>query len=318
MTRVLTVGMHLADVLGRHVESIPDGQGIQLLDEIRLTVAGTAAATAVNLAHLGADVSTVGVVGSDALGSFITSQMGEAGVSTMYLRTDPSSPTSATILPIRKDGSRPALHVVSTNGKLGEQDLHAELLEGISVLHLGGTGLLPGIDGEPSANFLRTAKKLGIVVTMDFIPSRSSLAADRSAIEPCLPYVDYLLPSDDDAYYIAGSGNDRQQAIDYYLNAGVKNVLITMGPDGVSISDKNNRDIRIPAFDVDVIDTTGCGDAFSAGFIASLIEGAETRDAANFALACGSLMATGLGSDAIVLERNRVNEFRTTNTRRPL
>lgn len=318
MACVLTVGMHLADILGRHVESIPDGQGIQLLDEIRLTVAGTAAATAVNLAHLGVDVSTVGVVGSDSLGSFITTRMAEAGVSTMNLRTDHLSPTSATILPIRKDGSRPALHVVSTNGKLSGQDLHAELLEGVSVIHLGGTGLLPGIDGEPSAKFLRTARKLGIVVTMDFIPSRISLAADRSAIEPCLPYVDFLFPSDNDAYYIADSGNDRQKAIDYYLNAGVKNVVITMGHDGVSISDRNNRDTRIPAFDVDVIDTTGCGDAFAAGFIASLLAGEETREAANIALACGSLMATGLGSDAVILTQARVDDFRMTNDRKSL
>lgn len=315
MTRVLTVGMHLADVLGRYVDAIPKGQGIQLLEEIRLTVAGTAAATAVNLAHLGETVSTVGVIGDDALGAFIANRMNDVGVSTKHLRVDQSLPTSATILPIRRDGSRPALHVVSTNGQLNEQDLQPDLLNGASLVHLGGTCLLPGIDGGPSADFLRMAKDRGAIVTMDFIPSRTSHSRDRQAIELCLPFVDYLLPSDDDAYYIAGADGDRQRAIDYYLGAGVKNVLITMGEHGVSISNHNQRDLRLPAFNVDVVDTTGCGDAFAAGFIAELLRRDDVIAAAEYALACGSLMATGLGSDAVDLTRSQVEDFRTTASR---
>ncbi|NJC57010.1 carbohydrate kinase family protein [Brevibacterium marinum] len=307
--------MHLADVLGRYVESIPDGQGIQLLEEIRLTVAGTAAATAVNLAHLGEDVSTVGVVGDDALGTFITTRMNDAGVTTNHLRVDRGLPTSATMLPIRRDGSRPALHVVSTNGRLDHQDLQAELLDEVSLVHLGGTCLLPGIDGRPSVDFLRTAKERGLTVAMDFIPSRTSLDRDRQAIEPCLPFVDYLLPSDDDAYYIADAGGDRQKAIDYYLESGVQNVLITMGAQGVSISNTRECDVRLSAFDVEVVDTTGCGDAFSAGFISALLRSADVREAAEFALACGSLMATGLGSDAVDLTRTQVETFRTAKSR---
>ncbi|QUL77849.1 PfkB family carbohydrate kinase [Brevibacterium sp. SMBL_HHYL_HB1] len=315
MARVLTVGMHLADVLGRYVEAIPEGQGIQLLDEIRLTVAGTAAATAVNLAHLGETVSTVGVVGDDALGTFIVNRMHDTGVSTEHLRVDQSLPTSATMLPIRRDGSRPALHVVSTNGQLNEQDLQPELLNGTSLVHLGGSCLLPGIDGRPSADFLQKAKEHGAIVTMDFIPSRTSHSRDWQAIELCLPFVDYLLPSDDDAYYISRADGDRHQAIDYYLDAGVKNVLITMGEHGVSISNNDQQDLRLPAFDVDVVDTTGCGDAFAAGFIAELMRENNVLAAAEYGLACGSLMATGLGSDAVDLTRPRVEDFRRTASR---
>lgn len=315
MTKVLTVGMHLADVLGRYVDSIPVGQGIQLLEEIRLTVAGTAAATAVNLANLGSEVSTVGVIGNDALGAFVKARLDQVGVSTEWLRTDPTLPTSATMLPIRRDGSRPALHVVSTNGSLNDQDLHPDLLNEIDLLHLGGSCLLPGIDGKPSADFLCEAKSRGITVTMDFIPSRSNRTSDRLAIEPCLPFVDYVLPSDDDAFYLAGTGADRHQAIDYYLEAGAKNVLITMGSDGVSISNRRKRDVRLPAFKVEVVDTTGCGDAFSAGFISSLVHGGDLYEASEFALACGSLMATGLGSDAVDLTQARVEDFRTSAVR---
>src|SRR5699024_4570577 len=125
-----------------YVDEIPPGQGLALLDEIRLTVAGTAAATAVNLAKLGVDVATVGVVGNDALGSFLSRSMAESGVRCERLRVESSVPTSATMLPIRPDGSRPALHVIGSNAELGEDDLRDEILDGITVLHLGGSGIL--------------------------------------------------------------------------------------------------------------------------------------------------------------------------------
>ncbi len=57
--RVLTIGIHIVDILGRPVPAIPDGQGIALLDEIRMTVAGTAAGTAIDMARLGLNVTTI-------------------------------------------------------------------------------------------------------------------------------------------------------------------------------------------------------------------------------------------------------------------
>jgi hypothetical protein len=69
MSRVITFGLHIADVLGPYVTDIPPGQGLEVIDEIRITVAETAAATAVDLAKLGVDVATVGAVGCDALGA---------------------------------------------------------------------------------------------------------------------------------------------------------------------------------------------------------------------------------------------------------
>lgn len=311
---VVTVGMHVADVLGRYVEGIPAGQGIALLDEIRLTVAGTAAATAVDLAKLGVDVGTVGVVGADALGTFLRDSMRASGVDVSRLRVDPHTPTSATMLPIRRDGSRPALHVVGTNARLTEQDVPDEALRGARVVHLGGTCLLPGIDGAPSARLLERARAFGAMTTMDFIPTGSD--SDREAVMACLPHVDYLFPSEEDALSFAGAAT-RAEAIEFYRRAGVGTVVITMGGDGVSVSDADGTDRRLAAYDVSVVDTTGCGDAFSAGFILAVTEGASADEAAEWGLCCGSLVATGLGSDAGITDRAALEEFRTSTPRRP-
>ncbi len=293
--RVVTVGLHVADVLGRYVEAIPPGQGLALLDEIRLTVAGTAAATAVDLARLGVPVATVGAVGDDALGAFLRSTMAAEGVDVAGLAVRDERPTSATMLPIRRDGSRPALHVIGSNAAIRPEDLASIDLSDVAVLHLGGTCLLPGIDGPPSVDLLRRARAAGAVTTMDFIPTGG--AGDREAVLSCLPFVDYLFPSEEDALSFAGA-TTLDEAIGFYLEAGVATVVITRGAAGVSISTREQRDMRLAAYAVDVVDTTGCGDAFSAGFIWALVDGCDVAEAAERGLACGSLVATGLGSDA--------------------
>ncbi|MCA9911050.1 MAG: sugar kinase, partial [Anaerolineae bacterium] len=69
MAKVASLGIHILDILGRHVNRIPEGQHVDLIDEIRLTVAGTAAGTSVDLAKLGAEVYALGAIGEDELGN---------------------------------------------------------------------------------------------------------------------------------------------------------------------------------------------------------------------------------------------------------
>src|SRR5690554_7872070 len=97
---VVTIGIHIVDILGRPVSAIPAGQGIAFLDEIRMTVAGTCAATAVDLVRLGTSVATFGVVGNDELGEWLTRRMDEEGVDVSGIHVSPNAPTSATMLPI--------------------------------------------------------------------------------------------------------------------------------------------------------------------------------------------------------------------------
>lgn len=154
---VLTVGLHIVDILGRHVDAVPEGQGVALIDEIRMTVAGTAAGTAVDLAKLGVNVRTFGVVGNDELGGWLRSKMTNVGIDTSGIATVDSHPTSSTILPIRSNGERPALHVQGANVLLDASHVPTEALAAAKVLHVGGTCLLPMLDGEPTALTLAAA-----------------------------------------------------------------------------------------------------------------------------------------------------------------
>src|SRR5439155_19188614 len=107
--RVVCLGVHIVDVLGRPVTHIPPGQGRLVLDEIRVTAAGTAAGTSVDLVKLGARVTNLGAVGDDLLADLLISLLSRYGVDTSRLVRKPGQRTSATILPIRPNGERPAL-----------------------------------------------------------------------------------------------------------------------------------------------------------------------------------------------------------------
>jgi sugar/nucleoside kinase (ribokinase family) len=108
-------------------------------------------------------------------------------------------------------------------------------------------------------------------------------------------HLDYLLPNDDQVRGLAGTDHllDGCRAL---LKRGVSCVAATCGAGGALVVDRQGDD-RIPAYQVEVVDTTGCGDAFSAGFLRGLALGRSRAEAA--ALGCGAaaLVARGLGSD---------------------
>jgi len=310
--QVVSFGAHIADALGWPFTAVPPGQQLAMLEEIRFTVAGTAAAPAVDLAKLGVDVAAVGRVGDDAIGGFVRTTMAGYGVDVSHLLVDAQRQTSASLLTVRADGSRPALHVIGANAGLTEDDVPWDLVARAEVFHLGGAFVLPGIDGAPMARILRRAKELGVTTTVDFLMSPRPDAA--ALIAPSLPFVDYLLPNVEEAGWLAGT-EDRAEVVRWLHGHGVGCTVLTLGEEGVSLARNGSPEVVLPAFAVDVVDTTGCGDAFTAGFVSGLLAGLDEAAAAERGLACGSLVATGLGSDAGIVDLAQVEEFARTGTR---
>jgi sugar/nucleoside kinase (ribokinase family) len=111
---------------------------------------------------------------------------------------------------------------------------------------------------------------------------------------------------------------DLDELCDFFLNAGAKHVVLKMGARGSLIKNKEGMRLRIPAFKVDVVDTTGCGDAWTGGFVAGLSRGMNIEEAAVLGSACGSLVATGLGSDAGIIDFDATMKFAKTNPTLPL
>jgi sugar/nucleoside kinase (ribokinase family) len=128
------------------------------------------------------------------------------------------------------------------------------------------------------------------------------------------PLLDYLLVNNDDAMLLSGQP-DVPSSILWFLERGVKTCAITTGGAGVIVQSLDGEPIVIPAFEVEVVDTTGCGDAFSAGFIAAVTRGKSLEEAALWGVGMGSFTAQALGSDASPKSFTELQRFISTTPR---
>ncbi|MER5320275.1 carbohydrate kinase family protein [Streptosporangium roseum] len=290
---VVTLGVHIVDVLARPVESIPAGQDTHLLEQIRITAAGAAAGTAVTLARIGVPVASMGAVGDDELGDFLVMIMERRGVDVTGIVRKGGEQTAASILPIRPDGGRPSFHVPGANLGLSLADLDRGRVTGARVVHLGGMDVTWGLHDPGFFALLAEAREAGAIITMDLLSNMPDLMQGARSF---LPHVDYFLPNEEQALMMSGAADVERAALTL-LEEGPGAVLVTLGGEGSLIATASGI-TRVPALDVPVVDTTGCGDAYCAGFIAGLVDGRDVLAAAGLGTAVAARVAGGLGSDA--------------------
>lgn len=291
---VSVIGLYILDILGRPVERIPDRGNVDFIEEIRLTVAGTAGGTVVDTAKLGLKSLAVGAVGDDEKADWVLMTLARHGVDISAMQRLASVPTSATILNVRANGDRPALHV---RGASDHFDVPASAYEQVfdaPIVHLGGTGLLRRLDGPASVTVLKEAKARGRTTTFDLIAASAETA---DLVMPLLPHIDYFMPSIEEAQDMSGCRGPEACA-QFYLERGAGACVFTLGADGAFYAHRDGTRLASPAYDINIVDTTGCGDAFDAGFITALHHDMDLETSLRFAQASAGLVATGLGSDA--------------------
>lgn len=300
--RAVTLGAHVLDVHAKYVEAIPEGQGGQLIEEIRMSPAGAAGGTAITLAKLGAEVVTVGAAGNDDLGDVLVGALGRFGIDTSHIARREDVQTSSSVIPVRPNGDRPALHVIGANATLTHDDIPWEEIERADFLHLGG----PEFMHELAPEVLERARATGAVTSIDVLADGWPELLDM--IGGALPHVDWFLPNREQA--IALTATDGVEAAGRALiERGAGGAAITCGAEG-SVIVTDDGATPVEAFEIDVVDTTGCGDAFSAGFLRGLSLGDAPADAAMLGSACAALVAQGLGSDAGDFDLDRAKRLR--------
>jgi len=293
MTTILCLGILVADIVGRPLRSVPDPGRLALVDEMSLHTGGCAVNAATALARLGLPVEVIGKVGNDPFGDFVLNAMKERGIGTRGVKRDSEVGTSATMVMVGADGERRFVHYIGANARLTLEDVDFSMVESASILHVAGTLVLPGMDGQPTADLLQQARAAGVTTFLDTV--WDDMGRWMKVLSPCLPHIDYFVPSLPEAQAITGleSPADVGRAL---LDHGVGAVGLKMGPEGCLVMNGKDPAIRLPAFEVNVVDATGAGDAFAAGFIAGVYQGWPLEKTARFANAVGALCVTGLGA----------------------
>jgi sugar/nucleoside kinase (ribokinase family) len=295
VAQVACLGILVADLLCRPVDRYPERGELVLVDEMSLHTGGCAANTGVDLVKIGIETAVLGKVGNDGLGDFVRSKLGATGINTQGIVVDPVTNTSGTSVLVFGDGERSFVHYIGANATYKVEDVAWDVIEGAKILHVAGHFLMPGFDGAPCAQVMKEAQQRGLVTTLD------TAGAPRpdwgELITPVLPYVDYALPSENEAQVITGQ-TDVSKIADWFLERGVKCCGLKRGGEGSYLKTADGQEISKPIFRVNAFDTTGSGDAFVAGFLTGLVMGWSLEDTLTFGNATGAICATYVGATA--------------------
>lgn len=312
---IVCLGIMVADVVGRPVIDVPQPGRLSLVDEMSLHTGGCAVNAATVLARFGLPVEVIGKVGPDPFGDFLIQALAGRGIGSSGVRRDPQVGTSATMVMVSPDGERRFIHYIGANARLTREDVDMNLIKGASILHIAGSLVLPGIDGQPTADLLRQAREIGVTTFLDTVWDATGRWMDLMA--PCLPWVDYFVPSLPEAQAMVRleEPHDVAKAL---LDHGVGTVGLKMGADGCLVISRSGEMYRLPAFQVDPIDATGAGDSFAAGFIAGIWHGWPLEQAARLANATGAMSVMGVGAAGATASFAETLDFMATTPLLPV
>jgi sugar/nucleoside kinase (ribokinase family) len=283
----------VADVVGRSVRAIPAPGHLVLVDEMGLFTGGCALNTGSALAKLSVPVEVIGPVGVDPFGNFLLDEMRRRKLGLRGVKRIPDVGTSATMVMVEPDGERRFIHYIGANAYLTKADVDLELISNASILHVAGSLVMPGIDGEPTAEILRFARQAGVTTCLD--TAWDDTGRWLAILGPCLSHLDYFIPSLAEAQALTGLDDPLEMA-KVFLNYGIGTVGIKMGERGCLVATSQGEVISLPAFRVNSVDATGAGDAFAAGFIAGVWFGWSIEQSARLANAVGAMCVTEMGA----------------------
>lgn len=304
----VSMGFYTYDCLGWPYSEVPPGGGTVFIEELTLAVSGAGGTAAIAAAKMGLDTLAVAGVGEDLMGDWVLARLRHFGVDTWGVQRQPGWKTSSSIVLTRADGSRPALHRKGATSDFFVTDEMTARAVDTRVFHAGGVGLMDAMDKGQTAKVMKAAKAGGATTTVDVFAGSPK---DLPAVARVLPYTDYFMPSIEEAQALCGLSGHGDTA-SFFLDMGVKACVLTLGGDGAYYHDREGVKFHIPAYDIHVKCTCGCGDAFDAGFAVALVRGFDPETSVRFAQATSALNATGLGSQAGVENFERTLHFMKT------
>jgi sugar/nucleoside kinase (ribokinase family) len=231
---------------------------------------GAAGNVASWIAHAGTAASIVARIGNDSAGAAITSEFEDLGVDYSSLRKT-SDATGVVVVVVDKKGERTMFPETGANSGLVVTDMPD--LAGFDAAYVSGYALLNPRSRTGVLDMIAVIKSAGLPIFYDTVTVGAMKEVDRALIQSWLPLMDYVLPNEEEALYVADA-SDIDSALTKLLEL-CPAVIIKRGPSGVIAQNRGGTRIDIAAIKTVVADTTGAGDSFAAGFIATKISGGD-------------------------------------------
>ncbi|MEA4884141.1 MAG: ribokinase [Clostridia bacterium] len=300
--RITIVGSFMTDLMSRSPHLPVPGETV-MGGPFQMGPGGKGANQAVAAARLGSDVNILVSLGKDQFGDFAYNNLLREGIGVEFVKRVEGMSTGAALI-IVDDAKGENMIVVApgSNSALGADDVD----KGIQVILDSDYVLMQlEIPLETVEYTAKLAHASGVKVILNPAPG-------RPLSDELLRAVDVLTPNETEASIVSGiTVTDlatAELAGKALVRRGCPTVIVTMGGLGVLVVDANGAQ-HVPGFKVDVVDTTGAGDAFNGALAAALAEGLGMRDAARWACAAAAISVTRIGTSVATAHRDEVEAF---------
>jgi sugar/nucleoside kinase (ribokinase family) len=296
---MLVAGELNPDLILQNYNQFPEPGKEVLVEDAELTMGGSSAICAMGLARLGNRVTYAGVVGCDAYGTYCVDTLQRAGIDISRVSRRSDLKTGITVS-ITSSQDRALVTYLGAIAALRPEDLPDEIFQDQDHFHVSSyylqESLRPGVRDRFAA-----ARRAGVTTSLD--PGYDPAETWASDIWDTLAEVDVFLPNEVEIQRITGC-RDVEKGL-RKLDNGRTLVIAKLGAQGCAVL-QEGRWMRIAAFQVKVVDSTGAGDSFNAGFLHAWRRGDPLKSCMRFAAACGALSMRGLGGVATQPTENEV------------
>lgn len=293
----LVFGNVTLDIICYPVNEVPRNESISF-DNVTVSPGGCGSNTAIGLAALGIPTGIVARTGDDDSAELLFRYWDRIGLDTRFVQRTEVKPTGTSVGLI-DDAFQPRfIHTSGANHGLTAKviDPQAFIQSGAKFFHIAGFFVLPNLF-ENMGEKLAEIRSRGITTSLDVVFNvRMDDPILRAALWDAVPHLDYFMANDHEASRLTGE-TDPMRAAAILKERGAKNVIVKLGADGCYVLSDEFTGI-VPALKVEVVDTTGAGDAFAAGFIAALSQSANVEAACAAGNQAGARIVQKLGAIA--------------------
>lgn len=300
--KVVVVGSFNMDLVVKAGRRPQTGETL-MGEEFGMFIGGKGSNQAIAAARLGANVTMIGRLGADLFGDTLMAAHSEEGICTDYVIRDTEVGTGVASILIDADGDNSIVLVPQANMGLTVTDIEqaSEAIAAADVLLLQLE-----VPIAASQRAAQIAKSNGATVVLNPAPA-------QELPDDFLAQVDILTPNEVETESLSGvtvsTGTNAERAAKVLLNKGLSAVILTLGERGSLLLTSDSTQ-QVPAYSVEVVDTTAAGDAFCGALATALARGEHLADAVAFANAAGALAVTVLGAAPSMPTAAQVEAFR--------
>ncbi len=276
---LLVIGEALIDFI-----SVEETDSLLNATAFQRIAGGSPANIATNVAKLGGQAAIIAKTGIGAFGQFLKAELRRAGVLSDYMVMDHRTHTSIVFVS-RTKGTPDFEAFRDADFHLEPHEISEEAIERAKVIHASMWPISRMPSRAAVEKTFQLAQARGKLISLD--PNYSpriwpDYREARQVIQRMMGYTTLTKPSLDDAQRLFGEGKTPEAYIDLFHEMGPKVVVLTMGAQGMILSVSGEHTF-IPAKPVKIVDATGAGDSFWAGFIVALLDGCELEQCVRFA-----------------------------------